>query len=85
MRRLLILVLACGAWATSRAGDVGLEGLDVDRVDPGVVVPGTQLTIEGNSFVPDEQGAAVLHLVGTANGTSVDVSWSARFVGAAVA
>ena len=80
MKRLGITVLLAGCASSPGPGDVGLEGLDIDRVDPGIVVPGTQLVIEGGSFVPDEQGAAVLHLVGDAGGESVDVDWPARFV-----
>ena len=55
MRRLAIggavlgLGLALGACASSRANDVGLEGLNIDRVDPGVVVPapGRKLVTSG--------------------------------------
>jgi hypothetical protein len=81
MTRLLLIGLVVAGCASSRGpGDVGLEGLELERVDPGVVVPGTQLVIEGTSFVPDEQGAAILRLVGTANGAAVDVDWPATFV-----
>jgi hypothetical protein len=81
MNKLAATLVLCAGCATSRGpGDVGLEGLDIDRVDPGVVVPGTRIVIAGESYVPDEQGAAVLRLVGTAGGDSVDVDWPARFV-----
>jgi hypothetical protein len=81
MRSVLVIAVGLTACASSPGpGDVGLEGLAVERVDPGVIVPGTLIVVEGDSFVPDEQGEAVLHLVGTAGAAPVDVSWPARFV-----
>jgi hypothetical protein len=82
MRTLTIstMLLAAGCASSRGPGDVGLEGLAIEQVDPGIAVPGTLLSVTGASFVPDEQGAAVLHLVGTANGEPIDVDWPATFV-----
>lgn len=80
-KKLAVTLLLAAGCATSRGhGDVGLEGLAIDRVDPGIIIPGTLMAVTGESFVPDEQGSAVLHLVGTADGESVDVDWPATFV-----
>jgi hypothetical protein len=74
------LALVAGCASSRGPGDVGLDGLAVDQIDPGIVIPGTMLQITGESFIPDEQGSAVLHLVGTANGDAVDADWPATFV-----
>lgn len=72
-------VFAAGC-ATSAAPDPGLEGLSLSAVNPGTVIPGTKLGIAGESFVDEQWGATTLHLVGSANGTDVDVQWTAKFV-----
>jgi hypothetical protein len=76
----LLFVSAAGCASSRGPGDVGLEGLAIETLAPGTVIPGTTLVIEGESFVPDEQGAAVLRLVGTAGGGDVDVELPATFV-----
>ena len=63
----------------------GLEGLELVRVDPGVVVPGTTLVAEGASFVDQTLGRSELVLDGTftpaggGGAASVTVHASARF------
>ena len=79
MRALVFSLLVAGC-ATSTPPDPGLEGLALKTVAPNEIVPGTALAITGESFVDDEWGASTLHLVGSANGTNVDVSWPAKFV-----
>jgi len=79
-RYLLGLLVLAGCASSRGHGDVGLEGLALDQVDPGTIIPGTMISVTGESFVPAEQGSAVLHLVGTADGESVDVDWPATFV-----
>ncbi|HET9993435.1 MAG TPA: hypothetical protein VFQ65_33090, partial [Kofleriaceae bacterium] len=76
-------VAVTAAWAgcaTSTAPDPGLEGLALSKVAPATIIPGTKLAIAGDSFVDDQWGATTLHLVGSANGTDVDVQWPAKFV-----
>ena len=73
------VALATGC-ATSTAPDPGLEELALSKVAPATIVPGTKLAITGDSFVDAQGGATTLHLVGSANGTDVDVQWPATFV-----
>jgi len=62
----------------------GLEGLDIASVQPGVMVPGTVLVVEGQSFVEPPWGETELVLAGTFNGggqaRDLDVRLPARFV-----
>ena len=50
------------------------------RSRPTTIIPGTKLVVKGDSFVDAQWGAATLHLVGSANGSDVDVQWPATFV-----
>ncbi|NVB78831.1 MAG: hypothetical protein HOV81_10585 [Kofleriaceae bacterium] len=76
----LILAAALCGCASSTAPDPGLEGLSIDKVAPGTIVPGTKIVVKGASFVDEQWGAATLHLVGKAGGKSVDLAWPAKFV-----
>jgi hypothetical protein len=81
MKRLAVIVLLLGACARSDDPiDVGLEGLGLAAVDPGTVIPGSTLVIEGDSFVQGEWGTSHLRLVGDAGGAPVDVRLRAEFV-----
>jgi hypothetical protein len=73
----LVLVAGCG---TSVESDPGLEGLAINKVAPGTIVPGTKLVVKGASFVDAQWGDAKLHLEGQAGGHSIDESWPATFV-----
>ncbi|MBP9085312.1 MAG: hypothetical protein KBG15_04300 [Kofleriaceae bacterium] len=73
------LVLGAGC-ASSDHPDVGLESLKLTAVGPTKVIPGTTLVLTGDSFVDIEWGASTLHLVGTANGSPVDVQLDVSFV-----
>src|SRR5512139_2073282 len=77
---LLIAATAIGGCASAPAPDPGLEGLSLEKVAPGTVVPGTKLVLKGASFVDAEWGTASLRLVGKAGGGSVDLAWPATFV-----
>jgi len=72
-----VLVIGC---ADATAPDPGLEQLDLSKVAPDIVIPGTSLAIEGASFVDAMWGSTVLHLVGSAGGSAIDVKWDATFV-----
>jgi hypothetical protein len=72
-----LALAGCGA---SLAPDPGLEGLSLAKVAPQTIIPGTSIVVVGDSFVDETWGAASLHLVGTANGANIDVSWPATFV-----
>jgi hypothetical protein len=77
MRAWILIGLAAAAGcATTVAPDPGLEGLALTTVGPTTVIPGTRMVVKGASFVDEEWGAAVLHLVGD----GVDVRWPAKFV-----
>ena len=45
------LWIACGASADSSRFDPALDGLSLQDVNPGVVLPGSVLVLEGRSFV----------------------------------
>lgn len=66
--------------ASSTAPDPGLEGLALDKVAPGTIIPGTKLVIKGASFVDQQWGAATLRLTGDASGEQIDVKWPATFL-----
>jgi hypothetical protein len=69
---------ACGDGTP--AYDPGLDGLAITAIDPGLVVPGSRLVIEGRSFVPAEWGDSRLVLSGSIDGRGLDVALDARFV-----
>jgi hypothetical protein len=73
------VALAAGC-ASSDPPDVALEGLNLTRVDPAVVITGTTLAIAGDSFVAAEWGESTLRLQGQAGSRSVDVTLPAVFV-----
>jgi hypothetical protein len=75
MRALFLLTLAVGC-ASSTAPDPGLEGLALQQVAPGTIIPGTKVFITGASFVEPQWGETTLHLTGD----GVDVRWPATFV-----
>ncbi len=72
--------LMMAACASSNPADVGLEGLALTSLDPGVVVTGTSLALGGDSFVDAPWGASTVRLTGTAAGRAVDVAVVAEFV-----
>ncbi len=78
-RAFLLAAALCGC-ATSSRPDPGLEGLSIEKVAPGTIIPGTKLVVKGESFVDEQWGSATLHLVGQAGGESGDLSWPAKFV-----
>jgi hypothetical protein len=76
MRALAAAALAMAGCAEAPAPDVGLEGLAVDAVGPALVVPGSELVVNGRSFVPETWGETILRL----RGDGVDLALPARFV-----
>jgi hypothetical protein len=81
MKRAALIALALAGCARSDDPvDVGLEGLGLSTVNPGTVIPGSTLVIEGDSFVQSEWGTSRLRLRGQAGGASVDVTVRAEFV-----
>jgi len=79
------LLLVAGACGPGHVGDdVALEGLSLYSIAPDVIVKGTVIVLEGNSFVDSPWGTSVLRLKGTFTGQSgthdVDVVAPARFV-----
>src|SRR5512143_1714215 len=74
-----ILVAALGGCASSTARDPGLEGLSIEKVAPGTIIPGTKIVVKGASFVDEQWGSASLRLVGKAGGANVDLTWPAKF------
>lgn len=60
--------------------DVGLTGLAVTAVEPGLILPGSTIAITGRSFVDADWGASRLRLTGTVAGHPVDVAIPTDFV-----
>jgi hypothetical protein len=78
----IAILLGLGLAACGQADpiDVGLAGLAVTEVEPGLIVPGSTITVTGASFVDESWGESHLRLTGTLGGRAVDVSLPARFV-----
>jgi hypothetical protein len=76
----LLAAAALAGCASAPAPDPGLEGLSIEKVAPGTIVPGTKIVIKGASFVDEHWGTASLRLVGKAGGANVDLTWDAKFV-----
>lgn len=74
------LVAACGAADVGRPPDPGLTGLRLRRVDPDVVLPGTILGIDGESFVDDPWGTSYLRVFGGVD--RLELHLPARYVDA---
>ena len=78
----LALLAACSSGGGGGDGDqqdIGLEGLSLTAVNPGTVVPGTLLVIEGSSFVDEPWGTTRLRLTGTHSGATIDLPIGADF------
>jgi hypothetical protein len=60
--------------------DTGLEGLALTAVNPGTVVPGSLVVIEGSSFVGEPWGTSRLHLSGSFGGAAAEIDLPALFV-----
>jgi hypothetical protein len=78
-----LVALALGASCAGQSGpgvDPGLEGLALTSVKPAVIVPGTVLHLDGESYVDVTYGVSRLRLRGTLGGTPLDVVAPARFV-----
>ena len=58
------LCIACGASADSSRFDPALDGLSLQEVNPGVVLPGSILVLEGRSFVGAPWGTPELVIDG---------------------
>ncbi len=79
-RALAIALVLAGCASSDDPVDVGLEGLALESVQPGVAIPGTTLVIEGDSFATEDWGTSRLRLIGDVGGLAVDVSLRADFV-----
>ena len=77
---LLYTLAGCGPAQIIGPRDTGLDGLELVRIDPGLILPGTRMVIGGHSFVDGELGATRLHLAGTAAGAPLDASFDVTFV-----
>jgi len=81
MRLLFWLALAC-ACSTGQGPplDSALDGLAVRALGPAAWVPGTDVVIRGEAFVPAEFGLATLVLRGEQDGVAAEVALPASFV-----
>ncbi len=82
LRRLTIVSVAAGlaACGTAEPIDVGLAGLAVTEVEPGLIITGSTIAITGASFVDETWGDSHLRLRGQLGGRDVDVALATRFV-----
>jgi hypothetical protein len=76
----LLSSAALGSCASAEMADVGLEALRLDAVGPIEIVPGTALSLKGESFVDATWGTSSLRLVGTANNADIDLSLYPTFI-----
>jgi hypothetical protein len=63
-----------------RLVDTGLVDLELRSVEPHVLVPGSVIVVEGDSFVDDPWGTSVLALSGTIDDAPVTLQLPATFV-----
>lgn len=71
---------ACATGSDAPIDPALTEGLRLDEVSPGLLVPRSHLVVVGESFVGEEWGNTRLRLVGTIAGASVKLELPLRFV-----
>jgi hypothetical protein len=79
----LLFVMALGSTCRSEPDgrpETGLETLALRSVDPGTVLPGSTMVLEGDAFIDAPLGISWLRLSGTYAGSPVDVQIGAKFV-----
>src|SRR5262245_390358 len=69
----LAIGAACSSGGDARPDDPGLSGLGLRALEPDVILPGTILSVEGESFVSEDWGASQLHLQGRRGGENVSL------------
>lgn len=74
-----VLATTCQSDSSGRP-ETGLETLALRSLDPGVVLPGSTLVLEGDAFIDQPLGISWLRLMGTYGGAPVDVQLAASFV-----
>jgi hypothetical protein len=79
---LLFVVALCSTCRSDAAGrpETGLETLALRSLDPGTVLPGSTLVLEGDAFIDEPLGISWLRLTGTYDGAPIDVQLGAKFV-----
>lgn len=78
----LLLLLSCSGQPSGRATDTALLDLALDEVAPATVLPGTRISLSGESFVDDPWGRSSLLLRGSFEGTTevIELHLPATFV-----
>jgi hypothetical protein len=79
---LIIALLVCAACSSGKTRDTGLDGLRLDAADPGLIVPGTTLVLQGRSFVDTYLGSTKLAFDGFVGASPVRFLLPARYVSA---
>src|SRR5262249_30709097 len=79
---LVLLLAACGPEAARPPGVTGLEGLALTDLQPGTWLPGTHVVVTGHAFVDPSLGSARLRLLGTVDGTALDLEVPVHYVDA---
>jgi hypothetical protein len=83
VRRLAAIGLFLAGCSFSESGphyQTGLEGLEIVSVNPGILLPGSTVVVEGRSFIDQPWGESELLLAGDFAGREVDVRVPVRFV-----
>ena len=57
-----------------------VQDVALGTLEPGVLVPGTRIVLEGSSFMPDFVGPSLLRLHGTLDGADADIGLPASFL-----
>jgi len=82
----LFALSATAAGCSSEQGETGpaastvITDISLSAVEPGILLPGSQIALSGASFVPELAGDSQLRLSGSMGGSSVSLSLPALFV-----
>ncbi len=76
----LLCAAGCGPSKVTGPRDTGLDGLLLTKIDPGMVVHGSQLVVTGQSFVDASLGTTSVHFTGTVGEDTIDATLVAVYV-----
>ncbi len=75
-----VCLVACGGDVPASEREARVTDVTLSSIQPGTLVPGSTLVIEGAAFVPAFAGTSVLALDGDLDGSAVSLRLPARFI-----